>query len=391
MGTGESHHESPEQIMAEFFHMLPNNYMDVGIDESLLMFSGTDSTDQLVGYSSDLQSQLADDLPAFIGKVGEMVGGFTPVPNAVGLGAFVLSMILQIAFGSIKGSGGNTKPSPADMLRRVFAEEKASEVRDLMDEYLKRYKMYLYDEQRLLQETERLEKQLSLQVTVLQNSIQVDKQISSRAVKYWVNGAVFHVQMLIHIARLRKRTGTGTQSLENAKIAAGNAADTYHRHMAEIYEQYKKYKLDSLSMKYYSPPFCPPTGCKPSCAIKETDIHFSDDFSAKKYCSLSKDSYVNYIFSHSKKNSDMLVYFGNLRHNIDILVNKNGDFQIEKQQRSAMANRSSCQCLTPAMCFWCHTHMTQKTAGGDTNKHTDTQMERVIEIPNPTPSGGPGK
>ncbi|XP_063070536.1 uncharacterized protein LOC134461570 [Engraulis encrasicolus] len=337
MGTEHSQpqSQSDEEVIAEFFGFFPENYMNVGIDESLLMFSGTNSTAQLVGYSSKLQEQLIDQLPAFVEKVGGVLQGFTPVPNAVGLGAFVISTILQIAFIAIKGSSGSSGPSPIDMLRQVFAEEKSSKVRDLMQEYLKRYKMYLYDDFHLLEETVRLEKDLSLQITELQNSMLVDKQMSSRAVKHWVNGAAFHAQMLIHIARLKQ----GTAGFESAKRASSNAVDDYPRHMTEILERYKKYKLSTLTVNFeascvsyqsgYGPGF---TNCLTFCQFEVTEMRYIRTVD-HKYCrpSLSSDSYLKYFFSNDKKLTEIQMYFKNLQNNLDYLANQRGKFVFEKK------------------------------------------------------------
>ncbi|KAI4899755.1 hypothetical protein NFI96_004474 [Prochilodus magdalenae] len=89
------------------------------------------------------------------------------------------------------------------MMRRVFGEEKASGVRDSMDEYMKRLSMFMNEPRKALEETERLEKGLSEQLTRLRNSMLYDDQMSSRSMKHWTNSAAFHVQMLIHAARLR--------------------------------------------------------------------------------------------------------------------------------------------------------------------------------------------
>lgn len=109
----------------------------------------------------------------------------------MGLGAFVIAMILQMVFCDLKGSSSGMT-NPADMLRNVFAEEKASAVRNLMDEYMKRCQMHLRNDESLLDDSRDLEMKLSLQLTMLRNSMLRDGRMSSRAVKHWVNGAAFH-------------------------------------------------------------------------------------------------------------------------------------------------------------------------------------------------------
>ncbi|KAM7401512.1 hypothetical protein PAMP_016821 [Pampus punctatissimus] len=172
---------------------------DVGIDKSLLKYSGVNSNAALQAYSNEL----VNSVPDFIERLGSSLGSFTSIPNAVGLGALVISMIMEICL--------MTSEQPSEdsysMLRRVFGEEKASGVRDTMSEYLKRHRMFINDRQQLQKEMQRLEKQLSGHLTILRNSLLHDGQMSSRGFKIWVNGASFHLQMLIHEARLNVQAG----------------------------------------------------------------------------------------------------------------------------------------------------------------------------------------
>lgn len=146
--------------------------------------------------------------------------------------------------------------NPADMLRNVFAEEKASAVRNLMDEYMKRCQMHLRNDESLLDDSRDLEMKLSLQLTMLRNSMLRDGRMSSRAVKHWVNGAAFHAQVLLHIARLKKRTETGTEGFESAKRAASGALYIYQRDMTRILQKYKEYKRSSLWLRFTSGYVC---------------------------------------------------------------------------------------------------------------------------------------
>ena len=168
MGAQESLSQEKTLLLApHLFGAITQNYINVGIDDSLMRYSGKYSTACLEAYSSSLQEELKSKLPDFMEKGGDALAGFSAVPHAVGVGALIISMILQVVFIATNGSQKSGDPSPMDMLRRVFAEEKASEVRDLMEEYLKRYEMHLRDSRRLLADSERLETQLSLQLTRL--------------------------------------------------------------------------------------------------------------------------------------------------------------------------------------------------------------------------------
>lgn len=84
----------------------------------------------------------------------------------------------------------------------MFAEEKASEVWDKIDECLKRYTININNKEELVNDLRRIENQLSMALTKLKNSMLGDRQMSFPALKAWVNGAAFHIQILIHLVRL---------------------------------------------------------------------------------------------------------------------------------------------------------------------------------------------
>nr|XP_043880221.1 uncharacterized protein LOC122768352 [Solea senegalensis] len=200
MGSGNSHVDvsavSLQWYQASLQHpcLLP----DVGVDESLLKFSGINSNTELQAYSSEL----ADKVPDYIEKFVSNFGTFSPIPNAVGLGALMISMILEIV---MKSTTTQTNENSYSMLQRVFGEEKASSVRDTMTVCVDRHRTYMNNEQRLAEELRILERTLSGHLATLKNSLLYDGQMSSRGFKIWVNGAYFQVQMLIHETRLSKK------------------------------------------------------------------------------------------------------------------------------------------------------------------------------------------
>ncbi|KAL4613603.1 hypothetical protein GN956_G22494 [Arapaima gigas] len=106
-----------------------------------------------------------------------------------------------------------------NLLSRVFAEEKVSELRDLMDEYLKRYRLNLFNNNELLKDT---------------------------ALKQWVNGAAFHVQMLIQLAHLDHRSSTSAQ----------NAIDTYLEDLEQLLQAYKTLKKPTIKCVFKSKQEC---------------------------------------------------------------------------------------------------------------------------------------
>ena len=124
------------------------------------------------------------------------------------------------------------------LVRRVFAEEKGSSVRDTMTEYVRRHRTFMKDQQRLRLELNRLETQLSGHLTVLRNSLLFDGHTTSRAFKIWVNGAFFHLQMLIHQARLNHQAGELTPTQVDS---INTYSDLYLQELDHLLEKYKTY------------------------------------------------------------------------------------------------------------------------------------------------------
>lgn len=93
---------------------------------SLLMYCGLNSTQVLDSYRDEvLYSEDHSDDAEIFEKLISGLGGLQMVPNAVGLGALVISLILETF---AKTLGKNTMGT-SEMLQRVFAQEKANEVK----------------------------------------------------------------------------------------------------------------------------------------------------------------------------------------------------------------------------------------------------------------------
>nr|XP_023660182.1 uncharacterized protein LOC111840028 [Paramormyrops kingsleyae] len=196
------------------------------------------------------------------------------------------------------------------MMRRVFAEEKASGVRDSMDEYLKRLQKYVWEPEQALEETKRLEKQLSEQLTRLRNSMLKDGQMSSRAMKIWTNGATFHAQMLIHEARLMM-AGYGSKKEKNLDLrvaSVSNMVDHYRKDLEELLDKYKSYKRTNLHMNRleraypFSPDYCYICDIELRMCTERNPTAYRHDLFKFNYCGGSLGAYMNYMFSNWEGN-----------------------------------------------------------------------------------------
>ncbi|KAK9529624.1 hypothetical protein VZT92_013704 [Zoarces viviparus] len=165
------------------------------VDKGIVMFTSLSASDDLRQHYEARKMEAGDHAADFIKSLADKLAGLTPAPALAGLGALILAIFIDSAFSV-------TKESTKDALRSVFADEKALEVWDQIDECLKRCAMHLHDNDELTGDLQRIEDRLSLALTKLKNSMVRDGHMSSSALKAWVNGAAFHVQMLIHLVRL---------------------------------------------------------------------------------------------------------------------------------------------------------------------------------------------
>ncbi|XP_063338315.1 uncharacterized protein LOC134633388 [Pelmatolapia mariae] len=196
------------------------------IDSSLQRFSGLNSAEELNNYRD--QVLYSREVASVVSEVGNVLGGLSSVPHAVGLGALIISLALDVVAKSLNKETMGT----AEMLERVFAQEKAKEVRDLMHEYLKRMQINLRNSPLQLSDTRQSEIALSAQLTRLKNSMLIDEHMDTQFLKQWVNGAAFHTQMLIHQARLES---AGEPDGSRAVRAAG----IYQQDMNLLMEKFK--------------------------------------------------------------------------------------------------------------------------------------------------------
>lgn len=322
MGSGwaqEDYERSAFSIYEKALNYQPCLLPDVGIDESLLKYSGSDSNAVLQAFSKEM----LNTVPGYINNLGSSLSPMTS--NAVGLGALVISLIIEII---IKGRT-QTSENTCSLFRRVFGEEKASSVRDTMSEYLKRHRIYMNNDRQLQGEISRLEKQLSNHLTILRNSLLQDGQMSSRGFKIWVNGAAFHVQMLIHEARLNIQNDKPASDDLNAIEAA---IDLYLQYLDHLLDEYKTYKINSLMFRLladWSYPYS-----KLYCNMKNEKIQNCESnvqfYGLPDPCNNPKTrtTFMDTVYSNYEPIKGLKSYFLNIKNNLNSLIHQRGSFTL---------------------------------------------------------------
>ncbi|XP_042260346.1 uncharacterized protein LOC121891812 [Thunnus maccoyii] len=301
---------------------------DVGIDESLMKYSGLNSNAELQAYSNEL----LNSLPGNVEKLGSSLGEMTSIPNAVGLMAMVISMIMEMAITSSQ----QTSPDTYSLLHRVFGEEKASAVRDKLSQSVTRCHTFMNNDQRLQEELRRLEEQLSGHLTTLRNSLLYDNQMSSRGFKIWVNGASFHVQMLIHEARLNVKARYINKRLSYYVDSIKATISLYLQDLERLLEKYKTYKISTT--KLAPDQYCVATGwgnvCKPvNCYIRNTEktkcaiSHSQQNSETCDGCDIT-EAYINHVFSRYEPITSLRNHFSTTKNNINSLINQHDTFTL---------------------------------------------------------------
>lgn len=292
---------------------------DIGIDKALLKYSGTDSNDVLQNYADELVAST----PGFIDRLGSGLAPLTVVPNAVGLGALVISMIMEICIKSLTQQDANSY----SLLRRVFGEEKGSAVRDTMSECMRRQKVFMDNDRQLLKELQRLEAKLSHQLTILRNSLLYDGQMSSRGFKIWVNGASFHILMMIGEAGLNVKTGRPASDYANAIKGVINL------YLHDLDNLLAKYKTFKTSTPIFSRNIACGFGvCGPvECYLRNEELNCVRYHEAEmNYCSGPEmtETYMNYLFSTYEPVAGLKTHFTDMRTNLYSLINQQGSFTV---------------------------------------------------------------
>lgn len=189
--------ERMEKEELESFRKSLKEAEDFRVHQNIEKFTSSSSADSLrKHYQQRRRMEECDDSADWIQTLRENFSSLIPVPDLVGLGALAVAVFIDTSCSSPPDK------STQEALRGVFAEEKVSKVWDLIDECLKRTMILINQRDELVTNIKHLERQLSAAITCLKNSMVNDGHMSTQSLKVWVNGAAFHVQMLIHLVRL---------------------------------------------------------------------------------------------------------------------------------------------------------------------------------------------
>ncbi|XP_051936318.1 uncharacterized protein LOC127610342 isoform X1 [Hippocampus zosterae] len=175
-----------------------------------------------------LQGEIRSRAPTYLKDLIGRLSSFSDEPRLAGLLGLAVTMVMDLLVTSLSRAGKTaTGPSSCQRVR---------ELQEVMEEYLKRCRINLADKTRLLQDSLRMEAQLSITLTKLKISL-VDGNCDSQSLRFWASGAAFHTQMLIHLAVLEGR---------DEPLSARAVLEQYKEDLAQMVPAYRCYKRNTV-------------------------------------------------------------------------------------------------------------------------------------------------
>ncbi|XP_054886035.1 uncharacterized protein LOC129360020 isoform X2 [Poeciliopsis prolifica] len=198
----------------------------------LLANQNEDSVSQasLQEHLKQIQSDLGKRAPTYLRDLIGRLSAFSDEPRLAGLVGLAITMVMDMAWSSKQSAGVKGRPAASSSCQTVW------ELQEVMEEYLKRCRISLSDKRRLIEDSARLEAQLSLILTRLKTCL-LGGGCDSRSLRHWACGAAFHTQMLVHLACFEDKA---------EPLSARAAMDQYLEDLKQIITAYRCYKSTTV-------------------------------------------------------------------------------------------------------------------------------------------------
>ncbi|CAK6960755.1 uncharacterized protein LOC128372864 [Scomber scombrus] len=262
MGQLFSSEEELSEVKSAIGYLLYNAMLEdgavpnLGVVHPRFLASHDENSDSRTGLQQQLQQLQADignRAPTYLRDLIGRLSTFSDEPRLAGLLGLVVTMVMDMAYTSSKSSSGGRGKSAGSS----SGQQRVWELQELMEEYLKRVKINLSDKDKLIQDSFRLEGQLSLTLTQLKTCL-LGGDCNSRSLRHWASGAAFHAQMLVHLAGLEGKA---------EPLAARAALEQYKDDLTQIIPVYRRYKSNTVCVVKRRGG--PPASCDPSSEVQE--------------------------------------------------------------------------------------------------------------------------
>lgn len=203
---------------------------DITLDKTVSNYLSLNSSFALNVHFDAIQERLSkDQLAALEKNLTSMFNNRTKVTyGGVGVVALAMSFLLDTLAASVDGQtdGELTKP-----YQRIFGPDNSSEISSITSEYLRLVPGMINDEDMMAEITDVYDQKLKHALIKLYESMTVAHQMSTAAVKQWINGAAIHLHMRIH----------GIRMLSVPRGSAESLRLSYRTGLGRIFQLYTSY------------------------------------------------------------------------------------------------------------------------------------------------------
>ncbi|XP_010741489.3 uncharacterized protein LOC104928834 isoform X1 [Larimichthys crocea] len=241
MGQLQSSEEELSQVKDAIGSLLYDAMLEagavphLGVVHPVLLANHDERFNSRAGLQEQLQ-QLQGDIgkkaPTYLKDLIGRLSAFSDEPRLAGLVGLVVTMVMDMAYTSSKSSSAVKGKSAGSS----SSQQRVWELQEVMEEYLKRCRINLNEKNKLIQDSIRLEAQLSLTLTQLKTCL-LGGDCNSRCLRHWASGAAFNTQMLVHLAGLEGKA---------EPLAARAALEQYKEDLTQIIPAYRRYKSSTV-------------------------------------------------------------------------------------------------------------------------------------------------
>ncbi|KAL2089742.1 hypothetical protein ACEWY4_014430 [Coilia grayii] len=169
---------------------------DVALDRSLAGYLSLNSGTVLTNQYEAIQQRLStDQLALFNQNLTSTFGGTRVTLGKTGVVALALSLFLDVVSNDIMGQ------STPDPVRRILGVSRSS-IGSIISEYLRKVPEVVNNSEGMADITDLCDQELKFELIDLFERMTLRRQLSSRALKLWLNGAAIHLHVRIHGIRL---------------------------------------------------------------------------------------------------------------------------------------------------------------------------------------------
>ena len=301
------------ETMQNLFSVAQNGGIipDISLDMAVNGYLSLKSRTVLTNHYDAIQQRLStEQLALFNQNLTSTFGGTKVTSGNIGIVALALSLFLDVVSNDIMGQ---TTPDP---VQRMLGTSDSS-IGSIIGEYLRKVPELVNNGEGMADITELCDQELKFELIDLFERMTLQRQLNSRAIKLWLNGAVIHLHVRIHGIRL------GSVPLGSAE----SLRLSYSTAFTSLVRRYTGY------LRRYIKEMPPPTRTQaPGLLVIEPSRNVSHWV---RHSPCESESIENAIMTqiiaaqHIQSSED---YLENLAKKIILLVRQRSNFELKKKE-----------------------------------------------------------